>query len=367
MALQHDIWQVPQVGQSPRKLVTTRLPSENVLEDMITAEPTILSEDWMLIGRQVDTKRCGKIDLLAVDPDGSLVIIELKRGRTPRDVVAQALDYASWVGDVEPDDIAAEYEKFTKGGSLFEDFRSRFDTELDEATLNESHQIVIVASELDASSERIVKYLSKRGIPINVVFFQVFANGDDQLLSRAWLIDPTETQVNTSTSVRGQCEPWNDEFYVSFGSTKDPATRSWDDAREYGFISAGGGRWYSGTLRLLSPGARVWVKIPGTGFVGVGRVTGEVIPARDFQITTAEGNSKRLVDIPDGASYWREWIDDDDKCEYFVRVEWLTAVDEDKAVNEVGMFGNQNSVCAPVTPKWRSTVDRLKQRFPNHG
>lgn len=27
------------------------------------------------------------------------------------------------------------------------------------------------------------------------------------------------------------------------------------------------------------------------------------------------------------------------------------------------MFGNQNTVCKPVTPKWRSTVDRLKQIF----
>ena len=61
--------------------------------------------------------------------------------------------------------------------------------------------------------------------------------GDDQLLSRAWLIDPSETQLNTSTSVRRQREPWNGEFYVSFG---DPVTRSWADAREYGFVSAGG-------------------------------------------------------------------------------------------------------------------------------
>jgi hypothetical protein len=33
------------------------------------------------------------------------------------------------------------------------------------------------------------------------------------------------------------------------------------------------------------------------------------------------------------------------------------------AVREVGMFGNQNTVCKPTTPKWRSTVERLKQHF----
>lgn len=272
MALQHSIWQV---GTKPRRLGAARLVSEKVLEEMIAADPTILSEDWMLIGRQVHTTHGGHIDLLAVAPDGSLVIIELKRDRTPREVVAQALDYASWVRDIDSDDIAAVYDKFLSGHSLIDDFRSRFHTDLDESTLNESHQIVIVASELDPSSERIVGYLSDLDILINVWFFQVFQNGDEQLLSRAWLIDPTETQLNTSTSVRGQREPWNGEFYVSFG---DPVTRSWADARKYGFISAGGKPWLSKTLSLPSPGDRVWVKIPKTGFVGVGRVSGEVIP-----------------------------------------------------------------------------------------
>ena len=46
---------------------------------------------------------------------------------------------------------------------------------------------------------------------------------------------------------------WNQEYYVSFGS----GTRCWSDARKYGFISAGGGTWYSNTLKLLSPGDRI--------------------------------------------------------------------------------------------------------------
>lgn len=64
---------------------------------MIVCEPRRLSSEWMLIGRQEITSFGGRIDLLAIAPDGSLVLIELKRDRTPRDIVAQALDYAAWV------------------------------------------------------------------------------------------------------------------------------------------------------------------------------------------------------------------------------------------------------------------------------
>ena len=42
-------------------------------------------------------------------------------------------------------------------------------------------------------------------------------------------------------------------------------------------------------------------------------------------------------------------------------VEWEYTVDRRNAVNEVGLFGNQNTVCKPKTPKWDHTVKRLKQ------
>ena len=45
-------------------------------------------------------------------------------------------------------------------------------------------------------------------------------------------------------------------------------------------------------------------------------------------------------------------------------IPWLDIVPESKAINEVGLFGNQNTVCQPTTPKGRHTVERLKTYFP---
>src|SRR4051794_9207516 len=214
MPIRHAIWKV---GAHPVPLVESSLVSEQLLEEMIVAAPRLLSDEWMLIGRQEDTGFGGRIDLLAIAPDGSLVLIELKRDRTPREVVAQALDYAGWVERLRAEDIAAIYGRFAPGRSLAQDFRQRFGQELDEETLNQSHQIIIVAASLDDSTERIVAYLSDRDIPINVLCFQVFTNGAEQLLSRAWLLDPVRTQVSAAATPDGPNEPWNGEFYSNYG------------------------------------------------------------------------------------------------------------------------------------------------------
>jgi len=341
-------------------LSETTLISEELLEDMIVASPALLSDEWMLIGRQENTGLGGIIDLLAIAPDSTLVLIELKRDKTPRTVVAQALDYATWVEKLQPEDIDAIYSRFQPERNLSEAFLQRFGLPLDEDNLNSSHQIVIVAGSLDSGSERIVGYLNQRDIPINVLCFQVFASGAEQFISRSWLLDPVQVQVNAATKPEGGNEPWNGEFYCSFG---DPDQRSWEDAVQFGFISAGGGTWYSKTLQLLSVGDRVWVKVPGTGFVGVGKVVGAIEPANSFHVQTGDG-PKPILDVATRANYHRAFLDDTERCEYFAPIQWLETKPLNQAVQELGMFGNQNTICKPTTPKWRTTVERLKTKFP---
>jgi hypothetical protein len=358
MPIRHAIWTV---GQTPQELRLSRLPSEQVLEEMITATPSILSEEWMLIGRQERTSYDGRIDLIAIAPDGSLILIEIKRDRTPREVAAQALDYASWIEQLEPEDIGRIYERFSKGRNLKEDFEKRFGHSIPDEELNQSHQIIIVAAELDQSTERIVRYLNDRDIPINVLFFQVFEHGSQQLLSRAWIIDPVETQVHaaeTATPSKDK-EPWNGEYYANFGHS---STRPWDEARQYGFISGGGGKFYSGTLKLLREGDRVWVRVPGEGFVGVGIVKGPMQHALDFQVETPDG-PRPAMDVLTGGTYHREYLNDPERSEYFVPIEWIKTVPLSQAVNEAGMFGNQNTVCRPKTRQWSYTIDLLKRAF----
>lgn len=181
MPIRTQLWTV---SDHPTKMAETRLSSEKSLEQMIVHSPEMLSDEWMLIGQQVKTSHAGIIDLLALARDGALILIELKRDRTPREVVAQALDYASWIQKLQPQDIYGIYQKFSRGADLSDDFIQKFGISLEADSLNQSHQVIIVASSLDDSTERIVSYLNDWDIPINVLCFQVFGFEDRQILSR---------------------------------------------------------------------------------------------------------------------------------------------------------------------------------------
>ena len=356
MSINQGIWKM---GDVVTKVTETKLVNEEELETIIQKEPSVLSDGWLIIGRQVQTKFNQYIDLLALDASGSIIIIELKKEKTPRDVIAQCLDYASWVktlGAAEVSEIYNQYNvKYLSGSkSLDTTFLEHFGIKLEEDAVNSSHQIVVVASALDSSTERIVNYLSDSNILINAVFFKVFEDNNQRYLSRAWFIDPVESSVITTVS-KGN-GPWNGEYYVSFGHDE----RSWEDAVEFGFISAGGGLWYSRTLNLLNIGDRVWVNIPKQGYVGVGKVIDTAKKATEA-LFPINGEEKTIYQISSKAQYHSQYKDDDDNAEYIVKIQWDKTVSLKQAVSEIGFFGNQNSVCKPTTEKWNHTVERLKE------
>ncbi|HKZ51242.1 MAG TPA: endonuclease NucS domain-containing protein, partial [Dehalococcoidia bacterium] len=163
------------------ELPKSKLNSEARLEDWIAADTSILGLDVLIIGRQVATAFGGRIDLLVIDQKGDLVILELKRDRTPRDIVAQVLDYATWVKDLTPKDIDAIASAYLQE-SLAVAFAKRFGVSLPES-INSNHGMVIIASELDDSSERIVQYLATvYGVNINAIFFSFFRDNDNELV-----------------------------------------------------------------------------------------------------------------------------------------------------------------------------------------
>ncbi|HEY5942829.1 MAG TPA: hypothetical protein VIT89_08225 [Solirubrobacterales bacterium] len=350
MPIEMGLWRLNGVEAVP--VPTSSLATEQRLEEVLEADPGVLGLDQLLIvGRQVPTAFGGFVDLLALDAQANVIVIELKRNRTPREVVAQALDYGSWVEELGFGDLIEIWAAYDTGDADLEAaFAAQFGEPMPD-DLNSDHRLIIVAAELDASTERIVEYLIGFGVPVDVVLFSYLRDGDAEYLARSWVTDPG---VDGAPSKKKR--PWNGrDFYVSFG-VNEKDERQWEDARRYGFVSAGGGVWYSRTLNALKPGHRVFVYIPGEGYVGVGEVVEPVQPISEFMV-----GDLPILDVPDlQASHMDHNVDDAEKDEYLVRVKWIKTVPREEAFKEPGLFANQNSA---VKLRHTQTIRRLEQHF----
>ena len=111
------LWEVI-CGKRLRKIEESKISLEVQLEDWLAKDISLLDPNLLVIGRQVYTDFGKVMDLLCLDKVGDTVVVELKKGQTPRDTVAQALEYTSWVKDLSHEritEIADEY--LSKGGS----------------------------------------------------------------------------------------------------------------------------------------------------------------------------------------------------------------------------------------------------------
>ncbi|MDX1417496.1 MAG: endonuclease NucS, partial [Candidatus Promineifilaceae bacterium] len=156
---------------------------EEDLEALLEQNPQVLANDepLLLISRQPDAKESGIPDLLALDADGNLVIVELKRGRPPRDVIAQALEYAAWAAALDEEglhELANAYlARRTPPTNLTAAWQEAFGQGApeDEETpgpmpaLNGRQRIILVLEGREERVRHVVQYLRGFGIDINIV------------------------------------------------------------------------------------------------------------------------------------------------------------------------------------------------------
>lgn len=358
MPVRFGLWRID--GEVVEQVSPSGIASEERLEDILEERIDILGLGRLFqIGRQVVTDFGKRIDLLAMDQAGDLYVIELKKDRTPREVVAQTLEYGFWAQTLSFEAIRELFAKQHEGEDFESAFTTYFEAEIPEA-INTSHQLVVLATDMDVSTEQIVEYVRGYGVPINVLFFEYLADEGREYLARSWLTDP---ELETSSSGAKKQAPWNGiDFFVAVGENNE---RNWDDMVRYGFVSAGHGEKYRKAMENLFPGARVWAAIPssraaaGSGYVGVGRVVAPAVGVKDFEVEV-DGRRTNILEAPLQATNMDWDADDPELCEYLVRVEWIDTRPRERAVWEKGMFANQNVVARLRQP---FTLQRLGELF----
>jgi len=170
----------------------TNLDLELHLESWLEKSPwAIAQEPIIVIGRQTTAHlETGSVfpDLIGIDRDGSVVIVELKRGKTPRETVAQLLEYASWASELSDEtikDLASQYFKTRceLESRRFDDvFVEIFEAE-EVPSLNQKLRLFVVAEEISPSVSRVCRFLRmSHGVDVTCVEFSVYQTESGEIL-----------------------------------------------------------------------------------------------------------------------------------------------------------------------------------------
>ena len=143
-----------------------------------------------MVGRQTSTAG-GPLDLLGVDGDGKLVVFELKRGTLSREAVAQIIDYASDLDDMDLDVLAKHISQSSGSHDIdkIEDFRDwysqNFEGEKLELESLKPIRMYLVGLGVDDKTERMVRFLSENSkMDISLLTFHGFTMDGKTLLAK---------------------------------------------------------------------------------------------------------------------------------------------------------------------------------------
>jgi len=170
-------------GDKPKEYKNIPYDKERDIEDLLEENIEVLVQDVFIIGRQVRTDDGKLIDLLALDKDANLVIIELKKKETPRDVLAQILQYHTWVRKLKQgniNDIAKGYKNFNDFKTIEDKFNNLFGKYPD--SWNSKQKLIIVGEQIDATTKKLVSSLIGYNINVNCFELNAYENTQGRIV-----------------------------------------------------------------------------------------------------------------------------------------------------------------------------------------
>ncbi|MGH8499449.1 MAG: hypothetical protein ACRERV_11680, partial [Methylococcales bacterium] len=132
------------------------------------------------------------------------VVIELKRDRTPRDTLAQALEYASFVEELATDQLEEILQRYVSDEALnlASYHRNYFELAPDEAvSFNKEQRIVLVGQRITGEIRQTASFLRRKGMRVTCLEFSYFqATGGKHLLSYDIVVGKEPTKIQQISS-----------------------------------------------------------------------------------------------------------------------------------------------------------------------
>lgn len=186
------------------------------LQEWLAGDPNALGESLLIIQKEFngfqDTNE--RLDLLAIDKQGNLVVIENKLDDSGRDVTWQVLKYASYCSSLSKEDIRQIYQDYLSNNNFQETAEERlsdfFDgKEYEEIILNQgtTQRIMMVAGKFRKEVTSTVLWLMNFNIRIQCFKVTPFIFGEQLLLNIEQILPIKDTEdflISMATKVQDE-------------------------------------------------------------------------------------------------------------------------------------------------------------------
>ena len=178
------------------------------LQEWLVANPEVLGDDVKIVAIEFDRWQTfagdvkkDRLDILAIDSSGRLLIAELKRGQATSHVDLQSLKYAAAVSRFDPETLTQAYQRFlnsrTEREVTIEEAKQRLEDHIDGPLEQETWlqpRIALIAHGFDESVTNTVVWLSEAGLDIALLRYQLYGTSGDPLFVISQMYPTPETE-----------------------------------------------------------------------------------------------------------------------------------------------------------------------------
>ena len=180
----------------------SNLKERQHIEEWLRKNPEIMGEELLIIGHEYDDfENNERIDLLAIDKEGNLVVIEVKRDNSGISVDFQALKYVSYMSRRTLKEIIEIYSKYIDDNSLQLDpiqeimeFLNVDDESLLNDMINNTQRIIIIGKELDKRVLSVCAWLYENGINVKCISIKPYKYNEEIFIDTNQIIPPEKIE-----------------------------------------------------------------------------------------------------------------------------------------------------------------------------
>ncbi len=306
--------------------------------------------------------KTGKIsDILALDGEGRVVIIELKRAFGKIGVEMQALQYL-----VQIKSYPTGWEFFTNGGIKCSDkddlekISDAFSGD-DRAKINKEQRIILIARDFEESLFSMGEWLSEKGIGFTCISYDIYNFNDEEFISFSTKFDSkpyNSYQLGKSADTSNNTNvPY---YYHNSGSSKEEVIQLINN----GVIGCGfDGKLFDQGYNILNnkynKGDKIFLYQNGFGIMAVGSVKNDKLPNKDDNNYYLNKGYKLLSQ--------EELVESPIKLPHTLQVDWGDSftLDPKKAFSreKIKEFRN-DGILLPI-PKTSSAISRDQLKAEN--